>query len=195
MDDGERPVGPQVYPPREDTWLLVERARVGPGVRVLEIGAGTGLAALEAARSGARVVATDLNRRALVELRERAVREGLELDAVRTDLARGLGRFDVVLANPPYLPTVPGSEEEDPGDRWALDGGPDGTRITARLVAELPEHLAGRGSAFVVVSTVQPTASLERIRGEWVRAGGAVATVAERALEGERLSVWRLTRP
>ena len=114
--------GIPVYPPREDTLLILPFAEVAPGALFLEVGCGVGLAALTAARRGARVVATDVNPHALRHLRARARAEGLDLTPVRTDLARGLGRFDRLLSNPPYLPTRP--EERDP-DRWhnlALDG-------------------------------------------------------------------------
>ncbi len=191
-DAGERPPA-GVYPPREDSWLLVPFAEVARGTRLLEIGSGAGEAARRAARSGARVVATDRNASALRWLRARASEEGLAIDLVRTDLARGLGRFDRVLANPPYLPTSVGGSDIDPGDRLALDGGPDGTVVTARLLQELPDHLAPGGAAFVVVSTVQDPTALERLRQRWIERGGAQRTVATRSLEGERLDVWELT--
>jgi len=158
---------------------------------VLEVGTGNGLPALTAARAGARVVATDLNPEALRRLRQRAKDEALDLSVVRTDLARGLLRFDRILANPPYLPTEPG--ERDP-DRWhnlALDGGPDGCRVMARLVASLDQHLAPNGEAFVVVSSLQHPLSLSRIQEEWTRRGGRVEVVDRRELEGERLELWR----
>jgi methylase of polypeptide subunit release factors len=109
---------------------------------------------------------------------------------VRTDLARGLARFDRILANPPYLATPPAARETDRWQRLALDGGPDGCRVMARIVRSLPEHLARGGHAFVLGSSVQNPASLERIRAGWVHRGGAVTVVAERLLEGERLFVW-----
>jgi len=184
--------GTPVYPPREDTLLLLPFAEVAPGTRLLEVGAGTGLAALTAARRGAWVVATDLNPHALRWLRRKALSEPVDLAVVRTDLARGLGRFDRVLANPPYLPTLP--DERDP-DRWhnlALDGGPDGCRVMARLVSDLDEHLAPDGTAFVVVSSRQNPDSLRAIRTEWESRGGSVDVASSRALEGEQLDVWRL---
>ena len=184
---------PEVYPPREDTFLLLPFARVPSRARVLEVGTGAGRIALAAARAGARVVATDLNRRALGPLRQQAIAEGLDLSVVRTDLARGLGRFDYVLSNPPYLPTGPEQHDVDGGIDLALDGGPDGTCVLERLLTQLPEHLASGGVAFVVVSTVQAAASLERIVTEWERRGGLRETAASRRLEGERLEVWKLT--
>ncbi len=184
--------GPPIYPPREDSWLLLPFANVPPGTRFLEVGTGSGVAALTAAHGRANVVATDLNPFALRELRARARGEGVHLEVVRTDLARGLGRFDRIVANPPYLPTRP--EERDP-DRWhnlALDGGPDGCRVTARLVGELDCHLTSGGEAFVLTSTRQDPDALARVRSGWVSRGGTVEVVASRALEGERLEVWRL---
>ena len=194
----EGPEGPDegasVYPSREDTLLILPFAEVASGTLFLEVGCGAGLAALTAARRGARVVATDVNPHALRRLRALARAEELDIALVRTDLARGLGRFDRLLANPPYLPTRP--EERDP-DRWhnlALDGGPDGCRVTARLVEELDRHLTENGTAFVVVSSRQDPDALDRIRRDWAARGGRVDVVASRALEGERLDVWRLCR-
>lgn len=183
-----------VYPPREDSLLLLPFARVEALTSLLEIGTGTGLASLEAARAGARVVATDLNPIALRRLQRRARAEGLDVRLVRTDLARGVGRFDRVLANPPYLPTRP--EEQDP-DRWhnlALDGGPDGCRVTARLVDSLADHMTPAASAYVVVSSLQSAAGLRRISERWIASGGDWEVVAGRDLEGERLEVWRFVR-
>jgi methylase of polypeptide subunit release factors len=116
----------------------------------------------------------------------------VELSLVRTDLLAGLGRFDRVLANPPYLPTRP--EERDP-DRWhnlALDGGPDGCRVTARLIGDLEQHLTLAGSAFLVVSSRQDPTALEVIRRSWEHRGGNVEVADSRTLEGERLEVWHL---
>jgi release factor glutamine methyltransferase len=187
-----RPVG--VYPPREDSFLLLPFARCGPGVRFLEVGSGSGEAALAAALSGARVVATDLNRAALAWLGERSRTEGLRLDTVRTDLARGLGTFDRIVANPPYLPTASAAADEDPNDRLALDGGPDGTIVVGRLLDELGDHLAPRGTAFVLVSSLQDPDALARIVARWAARGGRRRVVATRSLEGERLEVWALDR-
>jgi release factor glutamine methyltransferase len=188
------------YPAREDTFLLIPFARVDAGTSFLEIGAGSGLLALTAARRGARVVATDLNPDALRALAATARTERLDLAAVRTDLAKGLGRFDRIVANPPYLPTRP--EERDP-DRWhnlALDGGQDGWTTSARIVASLPDLLRPEGSAFLLTSTLQSLARRAEILSSWRANGGTVVRVADRAIEGERLQVFRFrlgarTRP
>jgi release factor glutamine methyltransferase len=182
-----------VYPEREDTLLLAPFARAGPGRSVLDIGTGSGRLALEAARSGSTpVVATDRNPAALHELRRRARAEGVVVEGVRTDLASGLGRFDRVVSNPPYLPTR--IRERDP-DRWvnlALDGGPDGCAVLRRIVTRVEQHLRPGGRAYLLVSDRQSPRSLAGIRDSWRRRGGEVRVVAERQLAGERLGVWEL---
>jgi release factor glutamine methyltransferase len=195
MNDGFHELPRGVYPPREDSLLLLPFARAAPGSRVLEIGCGAGTASLAAARAGALVVATDRNRTALEWVRDRAAEEGLHVEVVRADLARGLGKFDVVLANPPYLPTSVDLPGEDEGDRLALDGGPDGARVTARLVADLADHLTPAGRAYVLVSSLQSPEAISNVLRVWHDGGGRSRRVAERTLGGERLEVLELTRP
>jgi release factor glutamine methyltransferase len=189
----DRPDGASFYPPREDTALLLPFARVPPGTDVLEIGTGSGVLALAAARSGGRVVATDLHRPALLRLRRLAAAESLPVTPVRTDLARGLGSFDRILANPPYLPTLPSERDPDPGHNLALDGGPDGLAVTRPLVRALPDHLRAGGHAYLVVSSLQDADRLARLRTGWA-VHGRVDDVDERRFEGETLTVWRLAR-
>jgi release factor glutamine methyltransferase len=184
-----------VYPPREDTLLLRPFAEVAPGTRLLEIGTGSGAIALTAARRGARVVATDRNPLALRLLARTARHERLDLAVVRTDLARGLGRFDRVLANPPYLPTRPEERDPDPWTNLALDGGADGCAVLARILDQLPDHLQPNGVAYLLTSSRQSATRRTQLWAEWRARGGALAPVAERRLEGERLEVIRFTGP
>lgn len=192
--NGPQPRRPGVYAPREDSELLLPFARIPRRLRVLDIGTGSGILAVAAASSGARVVATDRNLDALRAARELARKRRVDLDCVRTDLARGLRAFDRILCNPPYLPTPVGLVDPEPGDRLALDGGATGLTITRRLLSELSPHLRPRGSAFVLFSTLQDPTERSRLLDGWMRRGGRWRVVARRELEGERLEVVRFSR-
>jgi release factor glutamine methyltransferase len=184
---------PEVYPVREDSRLLARFARPRPGDSVLEIGCGRGVAALAAARHGAlRVVATDLNPGALRALHRRARHEKLPLEVVRTDLATGLRSFDLILSNPPYLPTPRVQKDPDPWVNLALDGGRDGCRVTARLFSSLPQHLAPGGRAYLIVSSYQSRPRLDKLVQRWRARGGVCRTMARERWGDEVLSVWQL---
>jgi SAM-dependent methyltransferase len=95
------------YPSMVKTWLLplgprlVEACRIGPGMRVLDVGAGTGNASIPAAQRGATVTASDLTPELLADGRRRAEADGLELEWVEAD-AENLPfedeSFDVVMS-------------------------------------------------------------------------------------------------
>jgi SAM-dependent methyltransferase len=80
---------------------LVAHADIGPGTRVLDVGAGSGNASLPAARAGGKVVASDLTPVLLEKGRARSEREGLDIEWVEAD-AEALpfedGSFDRVLS-------------------------------------------------------------------------------------------------
>jgi HemK-related putative methylase len=183
-----------VYPPGADTFLLISALReLTVPCRALEIGCGSGAVSLELARRGAGVVATDVNPEALQHLRRAAARDHLPIGLVRTDLAAGLGRFDVVVANPPYLSTPVGFRDPDPWVRRAVDGGPDGCDVLERIVGSLPDHLVPRATAYIVVSSLQSPSRREQIWSQWRDRGGAIDQVEHQSLEGESLDVLRFT--
>ncbi|MDE1819660.1 MAG: methyltransferase [Euryarchaeota archaeon] len=189
LDLSERP---HVYPPREDSLLLASSAGVKNGERVLEVGCGLGLASLSAARAGGRVVASDVNPYAVQAVREEALARGLQLDTVRADLFRGLGRFDVVLSNPPYLPSSPSLSDPDVWQERAVDGGEDGLAFVRRFIEELPDHLTEDGRAYLLVASL-PQAPI-RTRGLPVRSSRVVISdlVGDRVLPAETLWVLEL---
>jgi release factor glutamine methyltransferase len=181
-----------VYPPGADTFLLISALReLAMPCQVLEIGCGSGAVSMELARRGATVVATDLNPEALRYVQRSAARDHLAIGLVRTDLAAGLGRFDVIVANPPYLSTPIGFRDPDPWVRRAVDGGPDGCDVLDRIVESLPDHLTPRATAYLVVSSVQSRVRREQIWSRWRDRGGSIGTVEHQSLEGESLDVLR----
>ncbi|MGA7923971.1 MAG: HemK2/MTQ2 family protein methyltransferase [Thermoplasmata archaeon] len=184
-----------IYPVREDSVLLAESVDAAAGERILEIGCGLGVASVRAARAGARVVSTDLNPFALRRLKDVAREESLDITPIRTDLANGLGRFDGVLCNPPYLPTTARTRDPDPWHNLALDGGPDGCRLLARVIATLPDHLRPGGRALVLVSTRQSPKRVASLLRRFRTRGGSVRTVSQLKLYRERLAVMRFVPP
>ena len=94
-----------VYPPSEDSYLLIECIDVGKE-KVLEIGTGTGIIALHAAKNGAVVTTVDKNQKAVKNARGNAEKNGINIDIKQSDLFSSVdGMFDVIIFNPPYLPS------------------------------------------------------------------------------------------
>jgi release factor glutamine methyltransferase len=135
-----------VYAPAEDSELLVGSVGDVCGKRVLDVGTGSGFAALHCAAAGATVTATDVNPRATQCAARNARANGLEVQFVRCDIASAVrGPYDCVLFNPPYLPGRLG--------QVAVDGGAGGIEVVSRLVADLPRLMADDGACIVVLSS------------------------------------------
>ena len=158
------------------------RAEVKPGDRVLEVGTGSGLIAAELARI-TRVVATDINPHAVISARDAGV------EVVRTDLFRGIrGPFDLVLFNPPYLPTQP-EERMDDWLEYALDGGESGRAVIERFAAEAGRVLAPGGRILLLISSLT---GLSEVSDLFTRHGYSVEIVAQQVVEDEVLYVLRM---
>ena len=90
------------------------RRRAPRGRQVLDVGCGSGLLALAAAQAGGVVTAVDVNPAAVTATRANAVRNGLTVEVVESDLFAALGdrRFDLVVVNPPYYRKDPADDAE-----------------------------------------------------------------------------------
>jgi release factor glutamine methyltransferase len=149
-------MSPDVYPPAEDTRLLLdaalEEARTDDSV--LEVGTGSGVIAEQLAEVASCVVATDINREAVRVARERGV------PAVRTDLVACIDfSFSLVVFNPPYLP----SSDETPDDSMsrALGGGETGREVAERFLEIVPRVLAPDGRVLLVASSLSGVEEFE----------------------------------
>lgn len=148
---------PGVFRPRSDGWLLAAHAgaRVPPGATVLDPFTGSGILAIAAARAGAgATTAIDVSRRAVACTRLNARLNRVRVRALRGDLFGPVGaeRFDLILANPPYLP---GDADEQPhGGARAWEGGRDGRRLIDRLCLEAADHLAPGGELLLIHSSI-----------------------------------------
>ena len=85
-----------------------------PGKTFLELGAGSGLVSLFAAQKGARVTASDLNTRAVENIRKNSQINNLDLTIIHADLFDEFPPqvFDWIIINPPYYPKKPQNEKE-----------------------------------------------------------------------------------
>ncbi|MFD8708509.1 HemK2/MTQ2 family protein methyltransferase [Kitasatospora sp. NPDC059648] len=167
---------PGVYPPQGDTELLAECVRREPldgSSRVLDLCTGTGAVALVAAHSGARVTAVDLSARAVVTAwcNTRLHRRRIRLR--RGDLLVPVTgrRFDLVTANPPYVPTSSRSRSPGRGAALAWDAGSDGRLVLDRICRTAPRVLSAGGVLLLVQSALADVpATLAALRGAGLRA-------------------------
>jgi release factor glutamine methyltransferase len=176
----------QVYVPDADTYLLLDAARleVVPGDRVMEAGTGCGLIAADLARSTG-VVAIDINPHAA----RCAGIKGVEV--VQSDLFCGIrGSFDLILFNPPYLPTQP----EERIDDWlehALDGGETGRVVIGRFAEQVGLVLAPEGRILLLISSLT---GLPEVRDLFFRLGFISEITMRKKIEGEMLYVLKIVR-
>jgi release factor glutamine methyltransferase len=148
-------VGPHVLVPRPETELVVEAALspLPPGGAALDLCTGSGCIAISMAlaRPDARVVATEISPQALALARENAAALGAAVGLLEGDLFGPLAaddRFDVIVSNPPYVPSgeIPGlSREVRREPVIALDGGADGLDVLRRIVSGAPSRLRPEG--------------------------------------------------
>ena len=145
---------PQVFNPkllRSGEFFVEQLSRsnaLAAGSRVLDLGTGSGIGALVAARAGCSVVAVDINPAAVRCARINALLNQLEarIDIRQGDLFGPVAgeRFDHVLVNPPYYRGTP---------RDALDHAWRSPDLIERFAAQLGAHLAPDASALLVLSS------------------------------------------
>lgn len=172
-----------VYGPQGDSRLLhdaLRKASVPVGARVLDVCTGTGLIAVEAARLGARQVqAVDTCYRAVLNARCNARLHRLPVRVEHGDFRSSRAterRYDVVTANPPYVPG-PASADAERGRARAWNAGPDGRRYLDLLCAMAPRLLTADGMMLLVHSTLCGPQRTLRLLGE---AGLKASVVARR---------------
>jgi HemK-related putative methylase len=157
---------------------------VTAGAEVLDMGTGSGVCAVFAARFARRVVAVDINSAAV---RCAALNALLNHSEQRIEVRHGdlfapvaNERFDLILFNPPFLRGTP---RDDRDRAWRS------TDVAERFAAELRTHLKPGGCALVLLSTFgKASLFLEQFRQQ----GLATSLFAERGFLNERLAIFRL---
>ena len=179
MDIPDVDVAESVYDPAEDSYLFAENLRVKRGEKVLDMGTGSGILAIIAAKQGADVTAVDINPRAIECARRKAQKSGVKIGFLESDLFENIkGKFDLITFNPPYVPTEP--EELKNIESTAWDGGEQGRKVIICFLKSAPKFLKPGGRILLMVS------SLNDILND-LRRGFETKIVAEKPLFFERL--------
>jgi release factor glutamine methyltransferase len=178
-----RTIGPtptNIYYPSDDSYLMLDALARLPlqGKKVLDIGTGSGILALFCASHGAQVTASDIDVSALRQAQNAAEALGLKLETTLSNMFSEVHeQFDLVLFNPPYLPS------STIHDR-TVDGGSGGTMLSKRFLKELPRYLKRDGTALLLASSLNETASWPERYREF-----QFSLVARRSLFFEELQV------
>ena len=141
--------------PRDETAILVEKAleiiNKNNYKTLLDIGTGSGAIAVTIKKNAPdiKVTASDISEKALSLAKENAENNDADVTLIKSDLFKNIaGKFDVILSNPPYIPTrdIEKLEKElsfEPQN--ALDGGADGLDFYRDIIIEAKEHLNKNG--------------------------------------------------
>lgn len=149
----------EVYPPSEDSELLLEAALQEAGAEddVLEVGVGSGFVSSQLVDKCRFLVGTDISPLAVKAARKKGV------EVLRTQFAQGLKKkFSLILFNPPYLELEErekgeNGEKGDKGDDWlrkAIDGGEYGKETTSRFLSEIKDVMTPDGRIILIVSSI-----------------------------------------
>jgi release factor glutamine methyltransferase len=160
---------------------------IGPDADVLDMGTGSGVCALVAARYARRVVAVDINPAAVRCATVNALLNRLEarIEVRHGDLFAPVTgeRFDLVLFNPPFLLGVP----KDARDAaWRSPDGPE------RFAAGLGDHLKPTGAALLVLSSFGE--ACVRYEAELRARGFRLELFSRRRYVNETLTIVRATK-
>ena len=175
-------VNEHVLVPRQETEVLVESVLdiLKPGMEVLDMCTGSGCILISLLKLGKDIKGTgvDVSPEALDMAKKNAEKLGVEAEFIMSDLFASVeGCYDVIVSNPPYIPTevIAKLQEEvkfhDPF--LALDGKEDGLYFYRRIIEESPKYLKKNGNLYFEIGHDQG----EAVKGLMEAAGFAQVTV------------------
>ncbi len=151
-------INDNVLAPRQDTEILVEHAikyinEQQSKQKVLDLCTGSGIIAITiATKTNSNVTATDISKLALNVATKNATNLNAKVSFLQSDAFKGLkpsSKFDIIISNPPYIPTQDiqtlSDEVKLHDPIIALDGGKDGLDFYKIIANEAPKHLTKGG--------------------------------------------------
>ena len=164
-------------PETEEMAIMAVQSAEEDDVAVLDMCTGSGAIAiavykeLKKAGKNPKVMATDISAAALELAKENAAANEADILFIESDLfARIRGKFDVIVTNPPYIPTAEieklQREVKDYEPRLALDGGADGMDIYRRIAAEAMQYLNKGGTLIMEVGEGEAQEIAKMFKGD-----------------------------
>ena len=150
-----------MYAPSDDTFLLADCIRQYSGRRALEIGVGSGLLLDILEKNFAYVAGSDIDLQALQHCKQQKISSAhVLLVCCDAGSAFGIGKFDLIVSNPPYLPN-------DNDNNNILDptvhGGPTGIEATVHFINSALPLLADDGKMLIVISSFADSGALDNV--------------------------------
>ena len=149
---------PEVYEPSDDTFLMLKNIKIRNGENVLDMGTGSGIIGIHSAKLGANVTSADINPYAVKLAKKNAGLNNVDIKVVESDLFEGIkGKFDVIVFNPPYLPTSKNERiNEEINSAW--DGGKEGSQVILGFLKNFRKHLKKNGRCYLLISSLNKKA-------------------------------------
>jgi len=134
-------VTPDVFPPSNHALFYLDYIEVRQGETVIDIGTGTGLLGIAAAKARGVVCATDVSERAVMLAKANAQRNGVSLDCRVGSYFGDFEKFDVILANLPQEILPPEYERHLGELSRSISGGNDGNKCILEVLGLASEHM------------------------------------------------------
>ena len=175
-------VTPGVLIPRPETEQLVEECIQWLEIhthkrKIVDVGTGSGVIAVTLADhfDDANITAIDISPEALTIAKQNAQKYGVDqrIDFLQCDLFSGCsGRFDVIAANLPYIPssTLRSLQVAQYEPLLALDGGNDGLDLIKKLLQQSTDKLEPGGVILLEIETSQAEAATQLADQYWPKA-------------------------
>ena len=187
----------RVLVPRQDTEILVEEAvkRLGSGQKVLDMCTGSGCILLSILKfmPDCQGTGVDISEAALEVARMNGKRLNIPAVFSKSDLFEQIdGYYDMIVSNPPYIPTSVIGSLEDEVRRFdpalALDGGEDGLDFYRRLIGASRDYLSPGGWLLLEIGDDQREAVLRMMEKAGYKELQAVSDLAghDRVVMGQK---------